>query len=225
LAVKPSEQEHIYNCATAKDAWNCLKEMYEGKGTHRFLSLLKSMSTAKLEGGVKMKEYIRGVRQTADQLAELDVKLEKVAVVGFILNGLPDGYRYLVVNLESQVTTISYEDLSARLMDEEKQIEEKRKVENQGSMDPSLKIENQPMDPDTVAAHLARQRGPICNKCKERGHIARNCPAKKYVYHRKSEDDEEDCCNRECRRKESGSKAHTAYAYADGPAYSAIFGG
>ena len=48
-----------------------------------------------------MKEYIRGVRRTADQLAELDVKLEKVAVVGFILNGLPDTYHYLVVNLES----------------------------------------------------------------------------------------------------------------------------
>ena len=43
LALKPSEQEHIYNCSMAKDAWNSLKEIYEGKGTHRFLSLLKSL--------------------------------------------------------------------------------------------------------------------------------------------------------------------------------------
>ena len=199
--------------------------MYEGKEIHRFLSLLKSMSTAKLEDGVKMKEYIRGVRRTADQLAELDVKFEKVAVVGFILNGLPDAYRYLVVNLESQVKIISYEDLSARLMDEEKQIEEKCKVENQANMDPSLKIENQLMDPDTVAAHLARQRGPICNRCRERGHFAKNCPERKYVHHHKSEHEEEDCYHRECRRKESGPRAHTAHAYADGPAYPAIFGG
>lgn len=34
LAVKPSEQEHIYNCQTAREAWNCLKELYEGKGMH-----------------------------------------------------------------------------------------------------------------------------------------------------------------------------------------------
>ena len=156
LSIKPSEQEYIYNCNTAKEAWNCLKEIYEGQGTHRFMSLLKSMRTAKLEAGVKMMEYIRGARQTADQLAELEVKLEKVAVVGFILNGLPDDYRYLVVSLESQVKTISYEDLSARLMDEEKRIEEKRKTENQRSMDPSLKIENQPMDPGVVAANLTR---------------------------------------------------------------------
>jgi len=85
-----------------------LKELYEGKGTHRFLSLLKSISAAKLEDGVAMKDYIRGIRQTADQLSEMNSKLEKAAVVGFILNGLPEGYHYLVVNLESQVQTISY---------------------------------------------------------------------------------------------------------------------
>jgi len=66
---------------------------------------------------------------------------------------------------------------------DEKQIEEKRKAENQGNMDPSLKIENQLVDPDMVAAHLARQRGPICNRCKERGHVAKNCPERKYVHH------------------------------------------
>src|SRR5271154_3096951 len=66
LALKPSEQENIYSCTTAKEAWNCLKELYEGKGTHRFLSLLKSISAAKLEDGVAMKDYIRGIRQTAD---------------------------------------------------------------------------------------------------------------------------------------------------------------
>jgi hypothetical protein len=66
LALKPSEQERIYNCITAEDAWNSLKEMYEGKGTHRFSLLLKLLSTAKLKDDVKMKDYIRGVCQTAD---------------------------------------------------------------------------------------------------------------------------------------------------------------
>lgn len=98
LALKSSEQEHIYSCTTAKEAWDCLKELYEGKGTYRFLSLLKSIAGAKLEEAT-MKDYIRGVRQTVEQLAEMGVKLEKAAVVGFILNGLPEGYRYLVMNL------------------------------------------------------------------------------------------------------------------------------
>lgn len=41
LAIKPTEQEHIYECKTAKEAWKALKEVYEGRGTHRVLSLLK----------------------------------------------------------------------------------------------------------------------------------------------------------------------------------------
>src|SRR5579862_8204881 len=142
--------------------------MYEGKGTHRFLSLLKSLSTAKLENGTKMKDYIRGVRQTADQLSEIEVKLDKVAVIGFILNGLPDTYRYLVVNLESQVQVISYEDLAARLMDEEKRII--------GSQE-GLKIESQIEDLNTVAANLAKSKG-YCYCCKKRGHNAAQCPDK-----------------------------------------------
>jgi len=115
LAIKPSEQENIYNCTTAKEAWDCLKELYEGKGTHRFLSLLKSIGTAKLEEGKAMKAYIQDVRQTVDQLSEMGTTLERAAVVGFILNGLPEGYCYLTVSLELQVQTISYQDLSARL--------------------------------------------------------------------------------------------------------------
>ena len=174
LALKSSEQEHIYSCSTAKAAWDCLKELYEGKGTHRFLSLLKSIAGAKL-GEATMKDYIRGVRQTAEQLAEMGVKLEKAAVVGFILNGLPEGYRYLVVNLESQVQTISYEDLSARLMDEEKRMMGRDKIEF--------------TDADTVTAHLAREgrifpgkdkgqggKERVCYECKQPGHVARNCP-------------------------------------------------
>jgi len=185
------------------------------------------MSTAKLEDSVKMKDYIRNVRQTSDQLSELDVKLDKVAVVGFILNGLPDHYRYLVVNLESQVKTISYEDLSARLMDEEKRIVEKRKMESQGSVDLGLRNENQPVDSEMVAVHLAKPKGPICNRCKERGHIARYCPKKtgstKCEWCGASNHEEEDCRVKEYQRKKSDPKAFTSDAYAG--AYSAIFGG
>jgi len=31
LSLKPSEQEHIHGCATARAAWDCLKGLYEGR--------------------------------------------------------------------------------------------------------------------------------------------------------------------------------------------------
>jgi gag-polypeptide of LTR copia-type/Zinc knuckle len=176
LSLKPSEQNNIYGCATAKEAWTVLKELYEGKGTHRFLSLLKSIGTSKLKEGMKMKAYIQSVRQTADQLSEMGTTLEKAAVVGFILNGLPEGYHYLVVSLESQVQTISYEDLTARLTDEEKRLMGVLGLsaeEGLGLLDSE----------DTVQANLAT-KGPfpgrkadrrVCFECEQPGHMARDC--------------------------------------------------
>jgi hypothetical protein len=41
LTLQPHEQEHIYSCQTAKAAWIYLKEIYQGKGIHWFLALLK----------------------------------------------------------------------------------------------------------------------------------------------------------------------------------------
>ena len=209
LAVKPSEQEHIYSCATAKEAWNCLKELYEGKGTHRFLSLLKSISTAKLEDGVAMKDYIRGVRQTADQLSEMNVKLEKAAVVEFILNGLPEGYRYLVVNLESQVQTISYEDLSARLMDEEKRTLKLLNMDARSGMGIG--------DSDDVKGYVARSKGRVCHNCQESGHFARECPERlksiRCNWCGKMGHKEAKCSVKEFQGKNNGSSKQQCAAY------------
>jgi gag-polypeptide of LTR copia-type len=129
LSLKPAEQEQIYDCQTAKEAWTHLQEVYKGKGMHRLLSLLKQLSTAQLEkyaasppGSNTIKDYIRSMIQTADEIAAIGYKLDRPVVIAFILNGLPETFRYLVVNLESQVDTISFQDLQARLLDEDKRI-------------------------------------------------------------------------------------------------------
>jgi hypothetical protein len=63
LAMKPSEQEHIHNCKTSLEAWNILKEVYQGKGIHQLLSLMKQLAEAKLpiSDKLEMKEYIRHI--------------------------------------------------------------------------------------------------------------------------------------------------------------------
>src|SRR5579862_2552911 len=100
----------------------------------------------------------------------MDVKLEKAAVVGFILNGLPEIYRYLVVNLESQVQSISYEELSARLTDEEK------RMANIGMIVAVGTGSLEGTESNVVRAHMAKFGGWICHQCRQSGHLARDYP-------------------------------------------------
>src|SRR5436190_11577391 len=166
LAMKPSEQEHIHGCKTARKAWERLQEVYQGKGMHRLLSLMKELAHASLPLGRDkvMREYIRGVMQTADEIAEIgiDYKLKDPIVMAFILNGLPDQYRYLVVNLESQLESISLQDLSSRLVDEERKV---------GTIP-------LPIQGPLYQASLARgeRNGTLkCNHCGRNGHTEEKC--------------------------------------------------
>ena len=123
LRLKPLEQEYIYDCAMAKETWDHLTEIYLEKGVHQLLPLMKSLMESKLnKNGTGMKEYIKKIRQTANEITEIGYKLEDPIIITFILNGLSEDYRYLVVNLESQVESISFQDLIVRLIDEETQV-------------------------------------------------------------------------------------------------------
>ena len=199
---------------------------------HQFLSLLKSIGAAKLEKGAMMKAYIRDVWQTTNQLSEMGTTLERAAVVRFILNGLPEEYRYLVVSLEVQVQTISYEDLTAQLMDEEKRVMP-RAVLNGGLF-----------DLDTMAANLAKGGKPVlpgrkvaqytCHNCEQPGHLTRDFPDQQctccgIVGH------EEGNCDFKKFQTRNGGLSHKQYdtsasfgivnEYNKHPTYSTIFSG
>jgi hypothetical protein len=165
LGLKLSEQEHIYNCTTAKAAWDQLEEIYSGTGMHRLLSLMKRLTHSKLEKQ-GMKDYMREVRQTANEIAEIGHKLSNAIVITYILNGLPEKYRYLVVNLESQVESINFQDLTARLVDEEKRSEQ---VASELEADTLRGFDLLHTDRIMVA------RGNLfCNGCGKAGHTKKN---------------------------------------------------
>jgi gag-polypeptide of LTR copia-type/Domain of unknown function (DUF4219) len=167
LSLKPAEQEQVYDCQTAKEAWTHLQEVYKGKGMHRLLSLLKQLSTAQLEkntaslpGSNTIKDYICSMIQTADEIAAIGYKLDWPVVIAFILNGLPETFRYLVVNLKSQVDIISFQDLQAQLLDEDKRIQEIDEAENKST------------------AFNAKYKKPseyYCDHCEKKGHTAERC--------------------------------------------------
>ena len=88
-------------------------------GMHRFLSLIKELTNSKLECQ-DIREYIKNIYQIANEIVEIGHKLKDPIVIIYILNELPESYPYFIVNLESQISTIHFQDLTARLIDEER---------------------------------------------------------------------------------------------------------
>jgi gag-polypeptide of LTR copia-type/Zinc knuckle len=120
LSLSASEQQHIIDYQTAKEAWGVLAKLYEGTGRNRKFMLLQELFQARMTEG-SMDLYLRGVREKMSELAAIGTTMETDIKLAIILNGLTDDYRYLVVNLEQQ-KEVDFDELSARFLDEERKI-------------------------------------------------------------------------------------------------------
>jgi len=121
LALSAAEKEHIIDCTSPTAAWDVLEKLYEGKGRNRKFMLLQELFRMSMEG-VTMDSYLRAVREKMSELSTIGLKLENDIKLAIILNGLPERYRYLVVSLEKQ-EKIDFDELAARLLEEEKQVD------------------------------------------------------------------------------------------------------
>ena len=79
-----------------------------------------------------------------------------------LLASLPDSYSVLVTALEAHAEVPSMETVTETLLHEERKLSEH---ENDKAM--------------AAMRHGAGKRGPRCYKCREIGHLKRDCPEKK----------------------------------------------
>lgn len=108
-----------------------------------------------------MSGYLKSIKEKLSELSRIGTKLDKDVKMALVLNGLPDTYRYLVVSFESQdLDSIDFDELSARLLEEEKKI------------DPRAGI-------TALKAARANETNIICYSCGHKGHLKRDCPTRK----------------------------------------------
>jgi hypothetical protein len=162
LSLSAAEQQHIIDCKTPKEAWDILEKLYEGKGRNRKFMLLQELFQAKMREG-SMDEYLRFVKEKLSELAAIGMKLDADIKLAIIVNGLSETYRYLVVNLEQQ-EMVDFDELSARLLEEERKIHGTESVT--ALIAKGKRRANVPFDLE-------------CYGCGRRGHYKRDCPWKK----------------------------------------------
>src|SRR5947207_12918765 len=117
LSLSATQQHHILDCTTAKEAWDILQKLYEGKGRNRKFLLMEQLFKFNMENReTTMEVYLRTMKDKISELAAIGITLDKEVKLALIFNGITEQFRYLVVSLEQQ--DLDFDELSARLVEE-----------------------------------------------------------------------------------------------------------
>ena len=108
----------INNCNTFADAWDKLRSSFANRSNTRMLTLLTSlMRTTK--AGITVSDYMTKIKSLIDDLALIGHPMSDEEIISHTLHGLKDEFRELTVAVRVQDSTITFEDLYDKLLDEE----------------------------------------------------------------------------------------------------------
>lgn len=152
LAVDKTNHSHIRNAANAKDAWDALKHAFEDSGLSRKITLLRSLTGARLEAFPSMGQYCDHILTAAQNLREINFNVPDEWIGAIILAGLPDSFKPMIMGLESSNAAITGDAIKVKLLQE-----------------------SMPVETGESAFMSRRNKPPRCNKCNKIGHVARKC--------------------------------------------------
>lgn len=89
LSLKPELYQTISGCKTSKEAWDQLENIYQCANLNNLLMLITKLLTTKPNDGEKMNVYFLKMKETYDQIKEIQAKEKSLSDIGSIfLNAL-----------------------------------------------------------------------------------------------------------------------------------------
>ena len=175
LAVDPSLLYLIGEPVDPTVVWQKLAGQFQKKTWANKLCLRKRLFTMKLSDAGTVREYIKGMTETFDELSAIGDPTTDEDKVVYLLAGLPESYDVLVTALESGTDAVpSMETVTERLLREE------QKLKDREDTDDSKKL---------LVARYKKQSGPFtCHYCKKPGHFKKDC--RKFLQARSNENHE-----------------------------------
>lgn len=103
LNIEDDQIQHIWNCETAKGAWNNLKDFHEKDTPNNKVSILRQLMTTRLNEGGNVKAHVARMTELFQRFFAYgdDLKPELILCVT-ILSSLPESYDVLVTTLENR---------------------------------------------------------------------------------------------------------------------------
>lgn len=159
LAIDPTNFIHVQEAETAKEVWDKLQTVFEDKGRVRRIGLIRQLSQTKLDECESMQVYVNTIVTAAQRLNAIGFKVDDEWLACFLLGGLSEKYRPMVMALDSVEIQLSSDAVKTKLLQEI------------------------PSDSKNSAffnnAKQKQKKGGIrCYTCNKKGHKSPDCPDK-----------------------------------------------
>ncbi|KMQ83551.1 retrovirus-related pol polyprotein from transposon tnt 1-94, partial [Lasius niger] len=119
LSISHSQLNYVKKAETAKEAWDCLKGIFESKGPVRKATLYKQLLRMEKESNATITQHVNDFTSKAGQLEEAGIQIPDELLSIMLLNSLPDEYKNFSVAMESRDDIPTLEVLKAKLKEEE----------------------------------------------------------------------------------------------------------
>lgn len=171
LSLQEEKMIHIEDCTTFSQGWYKLEQLYSETCTANRIRLYEKCLTLRLVSGISIREHVHSFARTRYGLRSVGVNIENSLYKLALLRSLSNSFESLVVALESQIDSISVDELHAILYREEARQSKTNSVEPPRAFTAQF---------DTKRKTVQYRKSPVtCYYCNKKGHRIAECRKKK----------------------------------------------
>ena len=149
-----------------REVWEKLINQFQRKSWSNKLSIRRKLYDRKPKKGEPIQEHVKAVIELFDELAVIGYPVEEEERVVHLLTSLPESFDMMVTALEANTEMPTLENVTERILHEERKIKERMEKEVTSEQDKAL-----------MAGKVSNRfsNGPKCYNCGRFGHIAKFC--------------------------------------------------
>ena len=119
LCVSDSILLNVSREAIVKALWDKLETLYQSKSLVNKLFIWKKLYNLRMKDGDSMIEHLNAFNIVVSQLSSVDIKISDEDKCISLLCSLPDSWDSLVIAIDSNATTLQFDEIVSSLLMEE----------------------------------------------------------------------------------------------------------
>ncbi|KAE8669591.1 hypothetical protein F3Y22_tig00112230pilonHSYRG00138 [Hibiscus syriacus] len=182
LCLADEVMYHVMHLSSPDEIWRKLESQFMSKSLTTKLYLKQRLYGLKMQDDHDLAQHVNVFNQIVSDLARLDVKIEDEDRAMILLCSLPSSYEHMVTTLTYGKETINVEEITAALLAHN----QRKQNAGESSQADSLYVKgnrDRGRKPEKAGSGKRNSRSKSrdkktihCYKCKEAGHMKRDCP-------------------------------------------------